>query len=82
MINLEARERNPVRTTVGLMAAVYAAPFVVAVILHVGVEIPLGFAVLDEPRRPFAVPSRREAELGPEHHREIERVFTRWQRER
>jgi hypothetical protein len=28
---------------------------VVAVLLHVGVEIPLGFAVLDEPRRPFAV---------------------------
>jgi hypothetical protein len=40
MINLEARERNPVRTTVGLLAAMYAATFVVAVILHVGVEIP------------------------------------------
>jgi hypothetical protein len=43
------------RTTVGLLAAVYAATFVVAVLLHLGVEIPLGFAVLDEPRRPFAV---------------------------
>jgi hypothetical protein len=27
----------------------------VAVLLHVGVEIPLGFAVLEEPRRPVAV---------------------------
>jgi hypothetical protein len=43
------------RATVALLAAVYAATFVVAVLLHLGVEIPLGFAVLDEPRRPFAV---------------------------
>jgi hypothetical protein len=43
------------RTIVGLLAAVYAATFVVVVLLHVGVEIPLGFAVLDEPRRPVAV---------------------------
>jgi hypothetical protein len=43
------------RATVTLLAAVYAATFVVAVLLHLGVEIPLGFAVLDEPRRPFAV---------------------------
>jgi hypothetical protein len=55
MTDLEARERNPVRTTVGLLAAVYAGTFVLAVLLHIGVEIPLGFAVLDEPRRPFAV---------------------------
>ncbi|MGH2554356.1 MAG: hypothetical protein ACRDHO_01375 [Actinomycetota bacterium] len=38
-----------------VLATVYAATFVVAVVLHLGVEIPLGFAVLDEPRRPFAV---------------------------
>jgi hypothetical protein len=44
-----------VRTAVALLATVYAATFVVAVLLHVGVEIPLGFVVLDEPRRPFAV---------------------------
>jgi hypothetical protein len=43
------------RAAVALLAAVYAATFVVAVLLHLGVEIPLGFAVLDEPRRPFAV---------------------------
>jgi hypothetical protein len=43
------------RATVTLLATVYATTFVVAVLLHLGVEIPLGFAVLDEPRRPFAV---------------------------
>jgi hypothetical protein len=44
-----------VRTAVALLATAYAATFVVAVLLHLGVEIPLGFVVLDEPRRPFAV---------------------------
>jgi hypothetical protein len=43
------------RKAVALLATAYAATFVVAVLLHVGVEIPLGFVVLDEPRRPFAV---------------------------
>jgi hypothetical protein len=55
MTDLEARVGNPMRTTVGLLAALYAGTFVLAMLLHVGVEIPLGFAVLDEPRRPFAV---------------------------
>jgi hypothetical protein len=31
---------------------------------------------------PSVHPSRREAELEPEHHRDIEQVLTRWQRER
>jgi hypothetical protein len=53
--NPGAAERKLLRATVGLLAAVYAATFAVAVVLHVGVEIPLGFAVLDEPRRPVAV---------------------------
>jgi hypothetical protein len=53
--NPGAAERKLMRTTVGLLAAVYAATFVVAVVLHLDVEIPLGFAVLDEPRRPVAV---------------------------
>jgi hypothetical protein len=52
MTSLGSRERELVRTTVGVLAAVYAATFLVAVLLHVGVEIPLGFAVLDEPGRP------------------------------
>jgi hypothetical protein len=55
MTTLKAREPSIVRTAVALLATVYAATFVVAVLLHVGVEIPLGFVVLDEPRRPFAV---------------------------
>jgi hypothetical protein len=55
MTNLKAPERNLVRTTVGLLSAAYAATFVVAVLLHIGIRIPLGFAVLDEPQRPFAV---------------------------
>jgi hypothetical protein len=53
--NLGAAERRLMRTTVGVLAAGYAATFLVAVLLHVGVEIPLGFAVLQEPRRPVAV---------------------------
>jgi hypothetical protein len=55
MTTVKAREPSIVRTAVAILAAVYAATFVVAVLLHVGVEIPLGLAVLDEPRRPFAV---------------------------
>jgi hypothetical protein len=55
MTSLDARYRNPVRMTVGLLAAAYAGAFVIAVLLHVDVDIPLGFAALDEPRRPFAV---------------------------
>jgi hypothetical protein len=39
----------------GVLAAVYAGTFLLAVLLHLGVQIPLGFAVLDEPQRPFAV---------------------------
>jgi hypothetical protein len=53
--NLGAAERQLMRTTVGALAAGYAATFLVAVLLHVGVEIPLGFAALEEPRRPVAV---------------------------
>jgi hypothetical protein len=55
MTNLKARRPNLLRATLGLLAAVYAATFVVAVLLNVGVRIPLSFAVLYEPRRPFAV---------------------------
>ena len=55
MTNLGGAERQLMRTTVGALAARYAATFLVAVLLHVGVEIALGFAVLQEPRRPVAV---------------------------
>jgi hypothetical protein len=53
--NLGAAERQCLRTTLGVLAAGYAVTFLVAVLLHVGMEIPLGFAVLEEPRRPVAV---------------------------
>ena len=39
----------------GVLAAGYAATFLVTVLLHVGVDIPLRFAVPEEPRRPVAV---------------------------
>ena len=55
MAELGAAERPRPRTTVGVLAAGYAATFLVAVLLHVGVDIPLRFAVLEEPRRPVAV---------------------------
>jgi hypothetical protein len=55
MTTRKARGPSIVRTAVALLATVYAATFVVAVLLHLGADIPLGFAVLDEPRRPFAV---------------------------
>ena len=55
MTTLKTPEPSNVRTAAGLLATVYAATFVVAVLLHVGADMPLGFAVLDEPRRPFAV---------------------------
>lgn len=41
MTNAKARERNLVRTAVGLLATAYAATLLMAVLLHVGVEIPL-----------------------------------------
>jgi hypothetical protein len=44
-----------VKKTIGLLAAVYSVTFGLAVLLHLDVDIPLGFAVLDEPRRPIAV---------------------------
>lgn len=55
MTKLKAGDRNIVRRAVGLLAALCAATFLLAVLLHLDVRIPLGFAVLDEPPRPFAV---------------------------
>jgi hypothetical protein len=55
MSSLETRQCNPVRRAVGIWAAVYTGTFLVAVLLHFGVQIPLGFTVLEEPQRPFAV---------------------------
>ncbi len=55
MADLGPAERQRMRTTLGILTAGYAATFLVAVLLHVGVDIPLGFTALEEPRRPVAV---------------------------
>jgi hypothetical protein len=41
--------RDGLGTAVGVLAAVYSATFFVGALLHAGVRIPLGFAVLTEP---------------------------------
>ena len=38
--------RSGVATTVGVLSAVYAATFFFGALLHLGVRVPLGFAVL------------------------------------
>jgi hypothetical protein len=55
MTRVKAGEQNLMSKAVGLLAALSAATFLLAVVLHLDVRIPLGFAVLDEPPRPFAV---------------------------
>jgi hypothetical protein len=42
--------RTGVATAVGILSAVYAATFFLGAVLHLGGTIPLGFAVLAEPR--------------------------------
>src|SRR5215212_1588562 len=39
-----------VTTLIGVLPAIYAATFFLGALLHLGVEVPLGLAVLDEPR--------------------------------
>ena len=41
--------RNGVATAVGVLSAIYAATFFCGAMLHTGVQIPLGLAVLAEP---------------------------------
>ncbi len=42
--------RTGVATAVGILSALYALTFFVGALLHLGWRIPLGFAVLAEPR--------------------------------
>lgn len=42
--------RTGVATTVGILCAVYAVTFLFGALLHLGLRVPLGFAVLQEPR--------------------------------
>ena len=44
------RRQNTLATTVGVLAALYAVTFFLGAVLHLGVRIPVGFAVLAEPR--------------------------------
>ena len=48
----ETTPRRPttLATTIGVLAALYAATFFLGAVLHLGARIPLGFAVLAEPR--------------------------------
>jgi len=41
--------RNGIATAIGILSAVYAATFFFGALLHLGVTIPLGFAVVAEP---------------------------------
>jgi hypothetical protein len=41
--------RNVIATAIGILSAVYAATFFFGALLHLGVTIPLGFAVVEEP---------------------------------
>jgi hypothetical protein len=45
-----ARRPDTLATIIGVLAALYAATFFLGAVLHLGARIPLGFAVLAEPR--------------------------------
>ena len=45
-----SRSRTTLATAVGALAVLYAVTFCLGALLHLGVRIPLGFAVLAEPR--------------------------------
>jgi hypothetical protein len=44
------RRRTSIGTAVGILSALYALTFFVGALLHLGWRIPIGFAVLAEPR--------------------------------
>ncbi|HWB71565.1 MAG TPA: hypothetical protein VG452_05040 [Egibacteraceae bacterium] len=50
MVDTIARRRRGVVTTFGVLAVLYAITFFLGAWLHLGARIPLGFAVLEEPR--------------------------------
>ena len=43
------QQQNGMATAIGVLSAVYAATFFIGALLHLGVRIPLGFAVIEEP---------------------------------
>jgi hypothetical protein len=50
MTEQATHRRTGVATAVGVLSAIYAATFFVGALLHLGLRVPLGFAVLAEPR--------------------------------
>jgi hypothetical protein len=50
MIETTTRRYTAVTMAVGVLAVLYAVTFFIGALLHLGVRIPLGFAVLAEPR--------------------------------
>src|SRR3712207_9480986 len=44
------RRRVTLATAVGILAVLYAVTFLLGALLHLGVRMPLGFAVVAEPR--------------------------------
>jgi hypothetical protein len=45
-----SHHRQPATTTLGALSALYAATFFLGALLHTGTRVPIGFAVLAEPR--------------------------------
>jgi len=45
----DIHRRNGIATAIGTLSAVYAATFFFGALLHLGVKIPLGLAVVEEP---------------------------------
>ena len=50
MIERSTHPQTSMTTAIGVLSALYAATFFFGALLHLGVRIPLGFAVLAEPR--------------------------------
>jgi hypothetical protein len=51
MLTADTTRRQPtLATATGILAVLYAVTFLVGALLHLGVRIPMGFAVLAEPR--------------------------------
>jgi hypothetical protein len=50
MNDIATQSRTAAATAFGILVTLYALTFFVGALLHLGVRIPLGFAVLAEPR--------------------------------
>src|SRR5215217_6557094 len=52
-------QRNGVATAIGVLSAISAATFFFGALLHLGIKVPLGFTVLEEPGS-YLRPSSRD----------------------